>query len=230
MSAQNNAKYVTFNLFSHYTLNQINYQAVSLPINIDCMKLFIITGLIMFIMTNNIKAETAVFGGGCFWCTEAVFLKLKGVTKVKSGYSGGETTNPTYQEICTGETGHAEVISIDYNPAEISFNQLLEVFFLTHDPTTLNRQGADVGTQYRSVVFYTNPHQEKVTREIIKKLNLEKVYDRPIVTEVTRLKIFYPAEDYHQNYYERNGNQPYCRMVIQPKMEKFRKTFGELIK
>lgn len=181
-------------------------------------------------MTNPINAETAVFGGGCFWCTEAVFLKLKGVQTVESGYAGGQVPNPTYRDVCTGETGHAEVIRIEFNPEEISFSQLLEVFFLTHDPTTLNRQGADVGTQYRSVVFYTNTQQEKLTREIIQKLNQEKVYEQKIVTEVSPLKNYYKAEEEHQNYYARNANQSYCRIVIQPKMEKFRKTFGDLIK
>ncbi|MBN2807267.1 MAG: peptide-methionine (S)-S-oxide reductase MsrA [Prolixibacteraceae bacterium] len=193
------------------------------------MKQLFITISLLIMMTMPTNAETAVFGGGCFWCTEAVFLKLKGVKKVESGYAGGQLPNPTYRDVCTGETGHAEVIRIEFNPGEISFGQLLEVFFLTHDPTTLNRQGADVGTQYRSVVFYTNPMQEKLTREIIQKLNQEKVYDQAIVTEVSPLKDFYLAEKEHQNYYARNNNQAYCRIVIQPKMEKFKKTFGNLI-
>lgn len=179
---------------------------------------------------TNLKAENAVFGGGCFWCTEAVFAELKGVTRVESGYSGGTTLNPDYNAVCTGETGHAEVIKITFDPDVISFEKLLEVFFLTHDPTTLNRQGADVGTQYRSVVFYTNEKQKELTNEVIKRLNQKKVYKNPIVTEVSALINYYPAENYHQNYYERNGTQSYCRFVIQPKMEKFKKSFEELLK
>jgi len=193
------------------------------------MTRFILIVLTTVIMTE-LKAENAVFGGGCFWCTEAVFTELKGVTQVESGYSGGKTINPTYQEVCTGETGHAEVIRINFNPDEVSFEKLLEVFFLTHDPTTLNRQGADVGTQYRSVVFYTNEKQKELTNNAIKKLNQNKVYKSPIITEVSALINYYPAENYHQNYYQRNGNQSYCRFVIQPKMEKFKEVFEELLK
>lgn len=179
---------------------------------------------------SELKAETAVFGGGCFWCTEAVFNELKGVSRVESGYSGGTTVNPSYKDVCTGQTGHAEVIHLTYDPAIISYQKLLEVFFLTHDPTTLNRQGADVGTQYRSVIFYSTDEQKQIANEVIKSLNKEKVYPNPIVTEVTKLSNYYPAENYHQNYFERNGNQPYCRIVIQPKMEKFKKTFDDLLK
>lgn len=179
--------------------------------------------------TNILKAETAVFGGGCFWCTEAIFLKLKGVEKVESGYAGGHVPNPTYQQVCTGTTGHAEVIRVEYKPEVISFRQLLEVFFLTHDPTTLNRQGADVGTQYRSVIFFTKPEEERIAREVIQQLNKQKVYNNPVVTEVAALKNYYKAEDYHQNYFERNKNQPYCSIVIQPKMDKFKKTFKALL-
>lgn len=189
--------------------------------------------IIIFITTmvlSNLKAETAVFGGGCFWCTEAVFSELKGVSNVESGYSGGTVKNPTYREVCTGETGHAEVIKITYDPKVIAYKKLLEVFFLTHDPTTLNRQGADIGTQYRSVVFYSNKEQKADALEVIKKLNEEKAYPNPIVTEVSPLKNYYPAENYHQNYYEQNGNQPYCRIVIQPKMEKFEKAFKDILK
>lgn len=176
------------------------------------------------------KTMEVVFGGGCFWCTEAIFKQLKGVIEVSSGYSGGELKNPDYEEVSSGETGHAEVVRIRYNPDEIAFEKLLEVFFLTHDPTTLNRQGADIGTQYRSVVFFTTPDQERKTNEIIAKLNGNMVYQNPIVTEVIPLKTFYPAENYHQNYFNLNGNQPYCRIVIQPKMDKFRKLFDGLIK
>lgn len=174
--------------------------------------------------------QHAVFGGGCFWCTEAIFKAIDGVTEVMPGYSGGDFKNPSYNDICTGETGHAEVISIKFDPAKVSFEKLLEVFFLTHDPTTLNRQGADVGTQYRSVVFYTNEDQKKATIQIIQSLNNKKVFPNPIVTEVSKLSDFYPAENYHRDYFERNGNQPYCRMVIQPKYDKFKKEFKDLIK
>ena len=179
---------------------------------------------------SNVKADTAVFGGGCFWCTEAVFSELKGVSHVESGYSGGTTKNPTYSEVCTGNTGHAEVIKITFDPKVVSYKKLLEVFFLTHDPTTLNRQGADVGTQYRSVIFYENEQQKNTAEDIIKQLNEAKAYPNPIVTEIAPLTNYYPAENYHQNYFEQNGNQPYCRIVIQPKMEKFRKAFSDLIK
>jgi peptide-methionine (S)-S-oxide reductase len=176
------------------------------------------------------NAAEAIFGGGCFWCTEAVFSELKGVTKVESGYSGGTTVNPSYNDIGRGKTGHAEVVKITYNENEISFKQLLEVFFLTHDPTTLNRQGADVGTQYRSVVFYTKTEQKKIAESIINDLNANKVYNSPIVTELTELSNYYSAEKYHQDYFDRNKNQPYCKFVIQPKMEKFRKVFKNSLK
>lgn len=179
---------------------------------------------------NPTKAETAVLGGGCFWCTEAIFLNLKGVLKVESGYSGGHVLNPTYKQVCTGTTGHAEVIRVEFDPEILTFSQLLEVFFLTHDPTTMNRQGADVGTQYRSAVFYTNSQQEETAREVIRLLNEEKVYKNPIVTEVSPLINYFKAEDYHQNYFERNKSQAYCAYVIQPKMDKFKKTFSGLLK
>ena len=176
------------------------------------------------------KSEDAIFGGGCFWCTEAIFQNIQGVNEVKPGYSGGTTKNPTYREICTGETGHAEVIKIKFNPNEIKFEKLLEVFFLTHDPTSLNKQGADKGTQYRSVVFYTNQNQKDITEKIIKTLTEQKVYDKPVVTEVSPLIEFYPAESYHENYFKQNGNEAYCRYVIQPKMEKFLSVFEDILK
>ncbi len=176
------------------------------------------------------KMDTATFGEGCFWCTEAIFENLKGVYKVTSGYSGGTKENPTYQEVCTGSTGHAEVTQIVYNPAEISFDELLEVFWRTHDPTTLNRQGNDVGTQYRSVIFYHNGEQKKAAEYYKKKLDEEKIWDRPIVTEITKFTKFYPAEDYHQRYYDNNPNQGYCSLVITPKVEKFKKLFSSLLK
>lgn len=184
----------------------------------------------MIASITNSKAEIAVFGGGCFWCTEAVFSALNGVSKVESGYSGGSIDKPTYQDVSSGQSGHAEVIKITYDPQIITFQELLEVFFLTHDPTTLNRQGADVGTQYRSAIFYTNPDQKQLALKVIQKLNEEKAYPHPIVTEVSELKKYFPAEAYHQNYFDRNENQPYCKFVIQPKMEKFEKSFKHLIK
>lgn len=169
-------------------------------------------------------------GGGCFWCTEAVFQRLKGVDTVISGYMGGTVKNPTYREICTGTTGHAEVIQVIYNPEILTVTEILEVFFATHDPTTLNRQGADVGTQYRSVVFYHNEEQRKTTEEIIQELNKAKIYKSPIVTQVAKADVFYPAEDYHQNYYNLNSNQSYCAYVITPKLEKFQKVFRDKLK
>jgi peptide-methionine (S)-S-oxide reductase len=178
-------------------------------------------------MENN---EVATFGGGCFWCTEAVFEELKGVEKVESGYSGGSTNNPTYKEISTGLTGHAEVIHITFNPKEVAFTELLDVFFATHDPTTLNRQGADIGTQYRSGVFYHNKQQKVEAKNFIKSLEKEKIFDDKIVTEVTAFDVFYIAENYHQNYYNNNKTQGYCSAVINPKLIKFRKKFKEKLK
>lgn len=169
----------------------------------------------------------ATFGSGCFWCTEAFFQELKGVIKVESGYSGGKVKNPTYREICSGLTGHAEVVQITYKPDEISFVELLEVFWATHDPTTLNRQGNDVGTQYRSVVFYHNEEQKKLAEEYKAKLDKSEAYDKPIVTEISPFVSFYVAENYHQDYFKLNKEAPYCQFVIQPKMEKFRKIFRE---
>lgn len=172
----------------------------------------------------------ATFAGGCFWCTEAVFAELQGVKKVTSGYLGGHKVNPTYQEVCAGETGHAEAIEILYDPNEVRFEALLEVFFKTHDPTTLNRQGADVGTQYRSGVFYHSPEQKELAETVIAELEKAKVYDKPIVTEVTEASTFYSAEEYHQDYYTDNPNQGYCAMVITPKLEKFRKVFADRLR
>lgn len=174
--------------------------------------------------------EQATFGGGCFWCTEAVFQNLKGVTRVVSGYMGGHTNNPTYKDICNGDTGHAEIIQVDFNENEISFDDLLLVFFKTHDPTTLNRQGNDAGTQYRSVIFYDSPQQKAAAENMIDKLEKEMVFDRPIVTEVSPISQFYSAEDYHQNYYNNNPDQGYCAYVIQPKLAKFTREFGSKIK
>jgi peptide methionine sulfoxide reductase msrA/msrB len=169
--------------------------------------------------------EEIILGGGCFWCVEAVYLNLKGVLKVESGYSGGFVKNPAYREVCNGTTGHAEVVKITYNANEISLHRILEVFFTVHDPTTLNRQGNDVGTQYRSVIYFQHAEQEKIALAIIKKLEEEKVFSNKIVTEVKAFDVFYKAEDYHQNYYNLNKSQPYCQYVIVPKLEKFRKLF-----
>lgn len=174
--------------------------------------------------------EVATFGNGCFWCTEAIFQQLNGVEKVVSGYSGGKVKNPTYKEVCSGLTGHAEVIQITYDPNKISFDELLEVFWKTHDPTTLNRQGADEGTQYRSAVFYHNDEQKRLAAEYRKKLDASGAFDNPIVTEITAFTEFYPAEDYHQNYFNLNGTAPYCSYVIQPKVEKFQKVFKSKLK
>jgi peptide-methionine (S)-S-oxide reductase len=174
--------------------------------------------------------DTITFGAGCFWCVEAIFSDLNGVEKVVSGYAGGSVKNPSYKEVCTGSTGHAEVCQILYNPEIITYQELLEVFWQVHDPTTLNRQGGDVGTQYRSAIFYHNEEQRKVAEEFKTTLNQEKVYPDPIVTEITAFTNFYPAEDYHQDYFELNGENPYCKSVVRPKVEKFRKVFNDKLK
>jgi len=174
--------------------------------------------------------QIATFGAGCFWCTEAVFLNVKGVEKVESGYSGGKIKNPSYREICTGTTGHAEVTQITFDPKKISFEELLEVFWNTHDPTTLNRQGADQGTQYRSVVFYHNDNQKKLADDYKKQLEESRLFKNPIVTEISPIKDFYKAEDYHQNYFALNPSQSYCEYVVRPKVEKFKKQFGNKLK
>lgn len=181
-------------------------------------------------MTVNAKNEKATLGAGCFWCVEAVFDQLNGVENVQSGYSGGHIKNPAYKEVCTGRTGHAEVVQITYNPEVISFEEILEVFWTVHDPTTLNRQGADVGTQYRSAIFYHNEQQKEIAEAYIKQLDAAATFDNPIVTEVTKFENFYPAENYHNNYYEHNGDQPYCRMVVRPKVNKFQKRFKDKLK
>lgn len=179
---------------------------------------------------NNENSKIAVFAGGCFWCTEAMFSQLKGVQSVVSGYSGGNVVNPTYEQVCTGSTGHAECTKITYDPGQITFAELLEVFWMTHDPTTLNRQGADSGTQYRSAIFYVDEDQKLEAISYKSKLEKGKIWNAPIVTEITRFDKFYPAENYHQNYYENNPNQGYCRIVITPKIEKFKKVFADKLK
>ena len=174
--------------------------------------------------------ETATLAGGCFWCTEAIFKELRGVERVESGYSGGKVTNPTYEQVSSGTTGHAESIQITFDPKVISFKELLEVFFVTHDPTTLNQQGADMGTQYRSAVFYHSKEQKRMAEEVIKEITDQKIYSAPIVTKLEPFNAFYKAEEYHQNYYERNPDKGYCRIVIEPKVLKFRKHFIDKLK
>lgn len=174
--------------------------------------------------------EIATFGAGCFWCVEAVFQRLNGVESVISGYMGGRIKNPTYKEVCSGLTGHAEVCQIVYDPTKISFDELLKVFWKTHDPTTINQQGNDFGTQYRSAIFYHDPIQKEKAESYKKELNAAKIYPNPIVTEIVPASTFYAAEDYHQNYFNQNGSQSYCQFVIQPKLEKFEKVFGDKMK
>jgi peptide-methionine (S)-S-oxide reductase len=202
---------------------------------INLIILFCLTGYTLLAQTikpknMNENLQVATLGSGCFWCTEAFFLKLKGVESVVSGYMGGKVKNPTYREVCTGLTGHAEVVQVKFNPAEISYEEILEVFWNTHDPTTLNKQGADEGTQYRSVVFFHNEEQKKTAEEYKNQLDKSGVYKNRIVTEITPSSVFYPAEDYHQNYYALNPNQGYCQYVIRPKVEKFNKQYASKLK
>lgn len=184
----------------------------------------------MDVIPKGIKTDTATFAAGCFWCVEAVFQELKGVQSVTSGYIGGKIKNPSYREVCSGLTGHAEACQIVFDPSVISYDELLEAFWAAHDPTTLNRQGADQGTQYRSAIFYHNEQQKLLAESYKKKLNDEKAFSNPVVTEITAASVFYKAEDYHQNYFNDNGNAPYCTLVIEPKLEKFRKVFKDKLK
>jgi len=177
-------------------------------------------------MTDN-NLAVATIGGGCFWCIEAVFKPLKGIKTLVSGYAGGAIPNPTYRQVCNGDTGHAEVVQITFDPSEITFKEMIEIFLVMHDPTTLNRQGGDIGTQYRSTIMYHDDAQKQVAEEVIASFTSDNVYDDPIVTEVVPLDIFYPAEDYHQDYYANNSSQPYCAAVIAPKVSKLRKKYGE---
>ncbi|MCB8999029.1 MAG: peptide-methionine (S)-S-oxide reductase MsrA [Bacteroidales bacterium] len=181
-------------------------------------------------MTIEPNLEIATLGSGCFWCSEAVFENLKGVISVESGYSGGFVKNPSYREVCNGTTGHAEVVQIKFDPAQISYKQILEVFFSIHDPTSMNKQGADEGTQYRSVIFYHNPEQKKIAEELIAELSAKGKYQKPIVTQIDPFTAFYKAEDYHQDYFSRNPNASYCSYVIQPKLEKFKKNYSDKLK
>lgn len=179
---------------------------------------------------QNQNRETATFGAGCFWCVEAPFLQIKGVEDVVSGYMGGTVPNPTYEQVCTGQTGHAEVCQITFDPDQISYTELLEIFWTIHDPTQLNRQGQDIGTQYRSAVFFHDNTQKLLAESYKEKLNQAKVYDAPIVTEISPVSTFYKAEDYHQNYYNENPNQPFCRLVVRPKVEKVKEVFKDKLK
>jgi peptide-methionine (S)-S-oxide reductase len=181
-------------------------------------------------LTSNVPLDTATFGAGCFWCVEAVFQKLEGVVSVSSGYSGGQTKNPSYEDVCSGKTGHAEVCQIAYDSKKISYDELLEAFWMSHDPTTMNQQGADVGTQYRSAIFYHNETQKELAEAYKKKLNDEHTFENPVITEINPFKEFYKAENYHQNYYNENSNKPYCMLVIRPKLDKFEKVFKAKLK
>lgn len=208
-------------------------------LTIVIIALFLVTGCkgntqkidkLMDITKNSTNTDTATFAAGCFWCVEAVFQELKGVNSVTSGYTGGKIKNPSYREVCTGMTGHAEACQIVYDPKVISYAELLEAFWGSHDPTTLNRQGADQGTQYRSAIFYHNDQQKQLAEDYKAKLNSEMAFDKPVVTEISLAGDFYKAEDYHQNYFNENGNAPYCTFVIIPKLEKFRKVFKDKLK
>ncbi len=176
------------------------------------------------------ELKKATLGGGCFWCTEAVYKEIKGVTDVVPGYSGGSIKNPAYREVCTGRTGHAEVVQITYDPEVVSYKEILDVFFMTHDPTTLNRQGNDVGTQYRSVIFYHNEEQKETAEELIRLFNKENTFNNPVVTEIVPFETFYKAEDYHKDYFEKNPDQPYCQFIVAPKVDKFKGMFRNKIK
>ena len=181
-------------------------------------------------MNQVVSLEVATLAGGCFWCIEAVFREVDGVQNVVSGYTGGTTVNPTYQQVCTGKTGHAEAVQMSFNPSKISYREILEIFFSVHDPTTLNRQGADVGTQYRSAIFYHNEQQKAIAGELIGELNKAHLWNKPIVTQIAQLDTFYPAEDYHREYFSLHPEQAYCQMVISPKVSKFRKQWTKRLK
>jgi peptide-methionine (S)-S-oxide reductase len=181
-------------------------------------------------MNEGISLEVATLAGGCFWCIEAVFREIDGVENVVSGYAGGSTTDPTYQQVCTGKTGHAEAVQVSFNPSKVSYQEILEIFFSVHDPTTLNQQGADTGTQYRSAIFYHNEQQKAVAEKLIKELDEARLWNKPIVTQIVPLDTFYPAEEYHQKYFLRHPEQAYCQMVISPKVNKFRRQWAKRLK
>ena len=180
--------------------------------------------------SSAVQSESITLGGGCFWCTEAVFVQVRGITDVESGYCNGTTQNPSYEAVCGGQTGHAEVVKLEFDPAQISLREILEIFFVIHDPTTLNQQGHDVGTQYRSGIYVNSPDQEEVVQSVLREVNDSKTYRHPVVTEVLPLANYWPAEEYHQDYFEKHPSQGYCLMVAAPKVEKFRKTFSRLAK
>ena len=186
--------------------------------------------LLMSTSTNLKDLQIATLGGGCFWCLEAVYTELNGVLKVESGYAGGSKKNPTYEEVCSDETGHAEVVQVTFDPNIITYREILQIFFSIHDPTTLNRQGADAGTQYRSVIFYTGEEQKKIAEEVFNEINRAKIWGRPLVTQLVPLTEFFKAEEYHQNYFKNNPSQPYCQVVIEPKVAKFRKNYFDRLK
>jgi peptide-methionine (S)-S-oxide reductase len=198
------------------------------------MKNIVVIAIVLLSISStkaqSTKLQKATFGTGCFWCSEAVFERLNGVTAVRSGYEGGAVVNPTYEDVCTGTTGHAEVIELTYDPTKIKFDELLEVFWKSHDPTSLNKQGADEGTQYRSVIFYHNDQQKAIAEKYKKELNDTKAFGKPVVTEIDKASAFYVAENYHQDYFNRNGSAPYCRAVILPKLEKVEKLFKAKLK
>ncbi len=213
------------------SLNKITYVGLLLGLTINsCATPNKNSPMETTINSSTSKNDTATFGAGCFWCVEAVFQDLEGVISVASGYTGGSIKNPSYKEICTGRTGHAEVCQLVYDPKKISFDELLQVFWKTHDPTTLNRQGNDSGTQYRSVIFYHNENQKMLAEKYKAELNKSGAWDNPVITEISPYSTFYKAEDYHQNYFNQNGDEPYCRYVIQPKVDKFKKAFQDKLK
>lgn len=212
-------------------MNKVILTAFILSIFASCTSETKYKNMSASLTTMNDRVDTATFGTGCFWCTEAIFEQLNGVLKVTSGYSGGSVQNPTYKQVCSGQTGHAECVQVQYEPDKISYDELLEVFWQVHDPTTLNRQGADEGTQYRSVIFYHNDEQKEKAEHYKAELDKSGAFNKPIVTEITPATTFYKAEDYHQEYYQNNKNgNPYCSIVIRPKLEKFKKVFGQKIK
>lgn len=210
---------------------QTNFQVIMFKNRSKIMFILVLAGF--HFNSNKIMArdlEKITLGGGCFWCTEAVYLELNGVVAVLPGYSGGSVISPTYNEVVAGNTGHAEVVQVTFDPMVVTFKEILEVFFATHDPTTLNRQGADIGTQYRSAVFFHSKEQKEIANQIITLLNKQKVFENPVVTEVSMFDKFYVAEDYHVNYYKKNKNQPYCQFVVSPKLDKFEKVFKDKLK
>jgi peptide-methionine (S)-S-oxide reductase len=229
MNNKINNKFRLTRFFHPYLVNKMKIVGIVIISYITLSNQTILAKHTMIDQQEEIKFEKATFGAGCFWCVEAIFELVKGVSKVQSGYSGGHVKNPSYKEVCTGTTGHAEVCQITFDPNVISYIELLEIFWQTHDPTTLNRQGNDVGTQYRSAIFYHTPEQKRLAEEMKKRLNNEHIWADPIVTEIAAFDKFYPAEDYHDDYYSRNPNQPYCSLVITPKVKKFKNTFQECL-